>query len=193
MNKNRLKAISTIGLITIIVFATKIEYFYILIVILILSVFISSKFKNRKLKINMKMLLFQMTTIFYLLRDSGLGFSEMLENYYENFNEVKILFALFMVIGVYYFVKLRGYVLLKIYFFVVSVITFQDIFYIEMNNISDFIDMLRLLDMFISPLFVDCWIVGSLIYILGINEKEWFKIYILLATLIFIKLRIMCC
>ena len=115
MNKNRLKAISTIGLITIIVFATKIEYFYILIVSLILSVFISSKFKNRKLKINMKMLLFQMTTIFYLLRDSGLGFSEMLENYYENFNEVKILFALFMVIGVYYFVKLRGYVLLKIY------------------------------------------------------------------------------
>ena len=193
MNKNRLKAISTIGLITIIVFATKIEYFYILIVSLILSVFISSKFKNRKLKINMKMLLFQMTTIFYLLRDSGLGFSEMLENYYENFNEVKILFALFMVIGVYYFVKLRGYVLLKIYFFVVSVITFQDIFYIEMNNISDFIDMLRLLDMFISPLFVDCWIVGILIYILGINEKEWFKIYILLATLIFIKLRIMCC
>ena len=75
MNKNRLKAISTIGLITIIVFATKIEYFYILIVSLILSVFISSKFKNRKLKINMKMLLFQMTTIFYLLRDSGLGFS----------------------------------------------------------------------------------------------------------------------
>ena len=83
-----------------------------------IATIMSLKHGRKKIKFDIELWLFQMTIIFYLFRESGLGLFTELENFYNNFNKVKIIFSIFFIIGMVYSAKIKGNILLKLYFFI---------------------------------------------------------------------------
>ena len=89
-----------------------------------IATIMSLKHGRKKIKFDIELWLFQMTIIFYLFRESGLGLFTELENFYNNFNKVKIIFSIFFIIGMVYSAKIKGNILLKLYFFIYKEIKF---------------------------------------------------------------------
>ena len=102
----------------------KIEYFSVVLNLMAIATIMSLKHGRKKIKFDIELWLFQMTIIFYLFRESGLGLFTELENFYNNFNKVKIIFSIFFIIGMVYSAKIKGNILLKLYFFIYKEIKF---------------------------------------------------------------------
>ena len=120
----------------------KIEYFSVVLNLMAIATIMSLKHGRKKIKFDIELWLFQMTIIFYLFRESGLGLFTELENFYNNFNKVKIIFSIFFIIGMVYSAKIKGNILLKLYFFIslIIMIVFQNIFYIKKIYNKNWID-----------------------------------------------------
>ena len=121
-----------------------------------IATIMSLKHGRKKIKFDIELWLFQMTIIFYLFRESGLGLFTELENFYNNFNKVKIIFSIFFIIGMVYSAKIKGNILLKLYFFIslIIMIVFQNIFYIKKIYNKNWIDSIVFLDMIYSLNFI---------------------------------------
>ena len=63
----------------------KIEYFSVVLNLMAIATIMSLKHGRKKIKFDIELWLFQMTIIFYLFRESGLGLFTELENFYNNF------------------------------------------------------------------------------------------------------------
>ena len=64
----------------------KIEYFSVVLNLMAIATIMSLKHGRKKIKFDIELWLFQMTIIFYLFRESGLGLFTELENFYNNFS-----------------------------------------------------------------------------------------------------------
>ena len=170
----------------------KIEYFSVVLNLMAIATIMSLKHGRKKIKFDIELWLFQMTIIFYLFRESGLGLFTELENFYNNFNKVKIIFSIFFIIGMVYSAKIKGNILLKLYFFIslIIMIVCQNIFYIKKIYNKNWIDSIVFLDMIYSPYLLDCWIVGIIIFNFRKKNTKYIQSYLLLIILILLKIRI---
>ena len=143
---------------------------------------------NKKLKFDLEIYFFEVITTFYLSREKGMGFN-LLEDYYADIDKLKLLVIFFIIFGIFYILIKKKNYLLKLYFIAIFPISLQEIFYIK--YISEKLEFFEIVDMIISSLLIDCWLVGILIFIISNNNPKWTKTYILLVFFLVIKFKVM--
>jgi hypothetical protein len=166
----------------------KINYFFIIITGLLIFFFLALDMNNKKLKFDLEIYFFEVITTFYLSREKGMGFN-LLEDYYDDIDKLKLLVIFFIIFGIFYILIKKKNYLLKLYFIAIFPISLQEIFYIK--YISEKLEFFEIVDMIISSLLIDCWLVGILIFIISNNNPKWTKTYILLVFFLVIKFKVM--
>ena len=188
MKKNKIIICLLLIFVIFIALIIKINYFFIIITGLLISFFLALDMNNKKLKFDLEIYFFEVITTFYLSREKGMGFN-LLEDYYYDIDKLKLLVIFFIIFGIFYILIKKKNYLLKLYFIAIFPISLQEIFYIK--YISEKLEFFEIVDMIISSLLIDCWLVGILIFIISNNNPKWTKTYILLVFFLVIKFKVM--
>lgn len=188
MKKNKIIICLLLIFVIFIALIIKINYFFIIITGLLISFFLALDMNNKKLKFDLEIYFFEVITTFYLSREKGIGFN-LLEDYYYDIDKLKLLVIFFIIFGIFYILIKKKNYLLKLYFIAIFPISLQEIFYIK--YISEKLEFFEIVDMIISSLLIDCWLVGILIFIISNNNPKWTKTYILLVFFLVIKFKVM--
>ena len=188
MKKNKIIICLLLIFVIFIALIIKINYFFIIITGLLISFFLALDMNNKKLKFDLEIFFFEVITTFYLSREKGMGFN-LLEDYYYDIDKLKLLVIFFIIFGIFYILIKKKNYLLKLYFIAIFPISLQEIFYIK--YISEKLEFFEIVDMIISSLLIDCWLVGILIFIISNNNPKWTKTYILLVFFLVIKFKVM--
>ena len=171
----------------------RINIFYITAELLLFS-FINSFFiKDKKFLFNMEVFSFQAATVFYFERRANFYWREVPEKIYDNFDYVKLLFLLFLVIiSIFLYFKSENKYLKKyIYFIFFLLLIMGDIFKVNIFSLIPLGWELWLGfskgNIALTHLKIDIILVGIFLFFLGRKDNVFFFIYNFIILCLFVR------
>ena len=171
----------------------RINIFYITAELLLFS-FINSFFiKDKKFLFNMEVFSFQAATVFYFERRANFYWREVPEKIYDNFDYVKLLFLLFLVIiSIFLYFKSENKYLKKyIYFIFFLLLIMGDIFKVNIFSLIPLGGELWLgfsvLNVVLTHLKIDIVLVSAYLFFLARKDKVFFFIYNFIILCLFVR------
>ncbi len=171
----------------------RINIFYITAELLLFS-FINSFFiKDKKFLFNMEVFSFQAATVFYFERRANFYWREVPEKIYDNFDYVKLLFLLFLlIISIFLYFKSENKYLKKyIYFIFFLLLIMGDIFKVNIFSLIPLGGELWLGfsigNIALTHLKIDIILVGIFLFFLGRKDNVFFFIYNFIILCLFVR------